>query len=70
MAKITLSYPGWKAGNVAPTTIEVPIGPMSWGGLFWGYLVWPLGLAIFAAIISIVWLAWRFVARRRRLDPI
>jgi hypothetical protein len=29
MAKITLTYPGWKEGTVVPATIEVSIGPMS-----------------------------------------
>jgi hypothetical protein len=24
-ARITLSFPDWKEGNVAPTTVEVPI---------------------------------------------
>jgi hypothetical protein len=37
MAKVTLSYPGWKVGEVKPVTIEVPIGPMSWEGLFFNY---------------------------------
>jgi len=25
-AKITLSFPDWKEGKVAPSTVEVPIG--------------------------------------------
>jgi hypothetical protein len=56
MAKITLSYPNWKAGKVMPVTIEVPIEPMSWHGLFWDYLIWPFGTMI---IIFIGWIVWR-----------
>lgn len=26
-AKVTLSFPDWKEGSVAPATFEVPIGP-------------------------------------------
>jgi nitrate reductase NapE component len=59
MAKITLSYPGWKQGKVTPATIEVPIEPMSWRCLFWDYLIWPLGVAVVAAVGWIVWRAWR-----------
>jgi hypothetical protein len=66
MAKITLSYPGWKEGNVTPVTLEVPIEPMSWRGLFWGYLIWPLGAALVAAAGWGAWRTWRFVARLRR----
>ena len=64
-AKVTLSYPGWKEGNVRPVTIEVPIEPMSWRGLFWGYLIWPLGVTIIAVVGCSVWLVWRHVARLR-----
>jgi hypothetical protein len=66
-AEITLSYPGWEEGNVTPVTIEVPIEPMSWRGWFWGYLIWPLGATIVAAIGWIVWRAWRHAARLRRV---
>jgi hypothetical protein len=66
-AKVTLSYPGWKEGNVTPVTIEVPIEPMSWHGLFWNYLIWPLGAAIVSVIGWIVWRKWRYAARLRRV---
>jgi hypothetical protein len=66
-AKITLSYPDWKEGRVTPVTIEVPIEPMSWRGLFWGYLIWPMGAVAIAAIGWMVWRAWRYVARLRRV---
>lgn len=65
-AKITLSYPGWKEGRVRSVTIEVPIEPMSWSGLFWGYLIWPMGAMAIAAIGGMFWRAWRYVARLRR----
>jgi hypothetical protein len=65
MAKITLSYPGWKEGNVLPATIEVPVEPLSWQGLFLDYLIWPLGAAIIAVIGWIIRRIWRYVARRR-----
>ena len=66
MAKITLSYPGWKEGNVTPVTLEVPIEPMSWRGVFWNYLIWPLGAAAVAALAWFSWRVWRRVARLRR----
>jgi hypothetical protein len=60
-------------GKVTPVTIEVPIEPMSWNGLFWDYLIWLLGLAIIAALIWIVWPVWRYIVRllhmRRVLPP-
>ena len=65
-AKITLSYPGWKEGTVLPATIELPVEPLSWSGLFWDYLIWPLGAAIIAVIGWIIRRIWRCVARRRR----
>jgi hypothetical protein len=65
MAKITLTYPGWKAGTVVPATIEVPIESMSWSCLFWDYLIWPLGAAIIASVGWIIWRLWRYIARRR-----
>jgi hypothetical protein len=69
MAKIRLSYPGWKVGKVTPVTIEVPIEPLSWPGLFWGYLIWPLVTVVIIAVITavgwIVWRAWRYIARLR-----
>jgi len=67
MAKITLTYPGWKEGTVVPETIEVPIEPMSWSVLFWDYLIWPLGAAIIVVIGWIIRRIWRYVARRRAL---
>ncbi len=63
MAKVTVSYPGWTEGRVTPTTIEVPIEPMSWGGLFWGYLIWPVGAVVLAGIGWIAWRALRVAAR-------
>jgi hypothetical protein len=66
-AKITLSYPGWKEGRVTPVTIEAPIGPMSWRGLFLGYLIWPIGAALIAVVGWLFWQAWRYFARRRRV---
>jgi hypothetical protein len=65
MAKITLTYPGWKEGGVAPSTVEVPVEPMSWACLFWDYLIWPLGAAGIAAFGWPIWRVWRYVARRR-----
>ena len=65
MAKITLSYPGWKKGNVLPATIEVPVEPVSWAALFWDYLIWPLGAVIIVGIVWIIRRIWRRVARRR-----
>jgi len=65
-AKVTLSYPGWKQGNVTPVTIEVPIEPMGWRGVFWNYVIWPLGAGVVAAVGWLVWRAWRSVARRLR----
>ena len=64
MAKITLSYPGWKEGTVTPVTIEVPIEPMSWHALFWNYLVWPLGAVIIAVLGWIIRCIWRCIVRR------
>jgi hypothetical protein len=64
---MTLSYPDWKEGKVTPVTIEVPIEPMSWWGLFWGYLIWLLGAMVIAADGWIVWQVWRHFARRRRV---
>ncbi len=60
MARVTLSYPGWKEGNVTPVTVEVPVEPMSWRGLLLGYLIWPLGVAVIGVV---AWVFWR--ARRR-----
>jgi hypothetical protein len=65
-AKVTLSYPGWKVGEVKPVTIEIPIGPISWQGLFFNYLVCPLGAAVLAATGWVVWRTWRYIAKRRR----
>ena len=66
IAKVTLSYPGWKEGNVLPATIEVPVEPLSWGGLFCDYLIWPLGAAILAVIGWIIRRIWRYIVRRRK----
>jgi hypothetical protein len=33
VAKVTLSFPGWKEGKVRPATVEVPVsptGPKQW----------------------------------------
>ena len=65
-AKITLSYPGWKEGCVLPATIELPVEPLSWSGLFWDYLIWPLGGAIIVGVGWIIRRAWRHIARWRR----
>jgi hypothetical protein len=27
VAKVTLSFPGWKEGKVAPATLELPVSP-------------------------------------------
>ena len=67
MAKITLSYPGWKEGNVTPVTLEVPIEPMSWRGVFWNYVIWPLGAAAVALVAWLFWRVGRRVARLRRV---
>ena len=65
MAKITLSYPGWKEGAVLPATVEVPIEPMSWGCLFWDYFIWPLGAAVIVVFGWLICRGWRYIARRR-----
>jgi hypothetical protein len=65
MAKITLTYPGWKEGTVLPATIEVPVEPMSWNCLFWDYLIWPLAAAVIATLGWMIRRVWRFIARRR-----
>jgi len=66
-AMITLSYPGWKDGIVTPVTVAVPVEPMSWRGLFYGYLVWPIGAAAIGAIGWTVWQTRRHAARLRRV---
>jgi hypothetical protein len=66
MAKVTLSYPGWKEGAVLPATVEVPVEPLSWSALFWDYLIWPLGAAIIVGIGWIIRWVWRCAARHRR----
>ncbi len=68
-AKITLSYPGWQDGRVSPVTIEAAISPMSWWGLFVGYLVWPLGAAVVAATGWTIWRVWQYVRLRRAHRP-
>ena len=65
-AKVTLSYPGWKEGSVTPVTIEVPIEPMGWRGVFWNYVIWPLGAAAVALVVWLFWRVGRRVARLRR----
>ena len=70
-AKVTLSYPGWKVGRVTPVTLNIPIEPMSWRGLFLGYLVWPLGAVVLAAAGWLVWRTSRYIVRRwRRPKPL
>jgi hypothetical protein len=65
-AKITLSYPGWKKGNVLPATIEVAVEPLSWSGLFWDYLIWPLGAAVLVGVGWILRKIWQYVRKKRR----
>ena len=56
-ARLTLSYPDWPEGNVAPAIFETPILDRSWPSTLAAYAWW-LGLGI-TLLLGALWIRIR-----------